>query len=203
LLPDVGSAFMSTPEENNTWDAILWLLILLVLVPIAVFLLYLDFHASPGGTTTVTPTPTTAQAQVATEPAVSAGAEQTGSLAEQKQCADDGKTFANEWLNQNIPTNDNLNTYTYADPEYHFSVKLNTCLAYVGYIAMPKDADLGSSHLNYIYDVYSNAPILESITYRTCNGTDPCTETASKDITGAPALGSSEFFQQKDVLFSQ
>ena len=127
---------------------------------------------------------------------------QSASIQEQKQCAEDGQTFANQWASENIPTNTYGFSYFLATPEYHFSVKLNTCLVYVGYSSSGAVVTT-SSHVNYVYNLYANEPILESDTFRTCNYPSPCTEKVNNGISGNPTLGTTDFFNQKDVLFSQ
>jgi len=128
---------------------------------------------------------------------------QTASIENQKQCATDGENFFNQWLKTNVPHNDKTNSYSYVNPEYHFSTKLNTCLAYVGYIGVNSYLNSDSSHFNIIFNVYSNSPVLESDTYRTCNGADPCTEKTMPGNDGNQTLGTTDFFNQKGILFSQ
>ena len=81
-------------------------------------------------------------------------------------------------------------------------MKLNACLAYVGYVQM-FPSTFSSTHLEYIYNIYANTSILESSTFRTCGGTDGCTEKINDGFNGATSIGSNEFISQKDILFSQ
>jgi hypothetical protein len=131
--------------------------------------------------------------------------EQNGTLAEQEQCNTDGQIFVKKWIVNDLPSGWELSN----DPTYYFSTKLNTCLAEVFAISVTPnsigDTTSYSIHRNFIYEIYSNTPILQSETNRTCTGSGACTETLASILLydNLPNLGSNDFITQAKVIMGQ
>jgi len=118
----------------------------------------------------------------------------------QKQCATDGKVFFQNWLQTALMKGDLSDS-----PEYHFSRKLNTCLVYVGKnnIWSPSGGSTSNYNVLYIYDIYTNKPILQSWTLRTCNG-DQCIERIETPyFSDVQNVGNTDFFAKKKVVMSE
>jgi hypothetical protein len=83
------------------------------------------------------------------------------------------------------------------DPETHFSKKLNTCLAEIGFNDRSRIA--GVTGFRAVVDIYSNREII-SYTYRLVDGE----ERAIPLIPNAGGIrGSREYEAEKDKLFSE
>ncbi len=73
-----------------------------------------------------------------------------------QRCRTDGLKFFNDFSTE---VNDPSLHYTWNDPEFHYSAKLNTCLVSVRYLRFGDDSAT-SFHYNRVVDVYGNRPIL-------------------------------------------
>jgi hypothetical protein len=130
---------------------------------------------------------------------------QSASATDQRQCASDGKAFADQWIKENVPTYSAYSTTVYISgaPEYHFNTKLNTCLVYL-YYQYNSTTDLTTtSFINEIYNVYSNTPILESNETEVCNNFVCSNKDLNGFYGGSTPLSKTDFLNQKAILFSQ
>jgi hypothetical protein len=94
-------------------------------------------------------------------------------LGEKSKCATDGAAYVRSYEINNNKSNSYGSPLWY-DPEYHYSAKLDTCLAYVGYgQEYSQYTDIWTQNMktylfieNYVFDVYSNKVILYSVINR-------------------------------------
>jgi hypothetical protein len=117
---------------------------------------------------------------------------------DQIQCAKEGRIFAKQFNEEYT----NFITPIAENPEFHFSKKMNTCLALTGVFGIKEEGVKGTFSLRMITDVYSN-----KILVYTRKMTD--TETGKdyyidlKNVGDAELLNSDDFARAKDVLFGE
>lgn len=121
-------------------------------------------------------------------------------LENQLKCTKDGKNFFEEFVKANYSVGDNKITgpTSFDNPEFHYNVKLNTCLVYTRYLQLsPWEQGLGF-HYNRVTDINSNKAILLGEFSRFENK-----ETIFASLENVPNYTSSDFFKQKDILFNE
>jgi hypothetical protein len=114
-----------------------------------------------------------------------------------EKCNKAGKTYFKE---MQTTMNTLGNNYSWDEPEYHYSKRLNACLAHVRYVEFFGFNGAYSLHYNQTVDVFSNKTILRGCFAR-------YTKENKEEIIdlkdGIPNYTSTEYFKQKDKLFSE
>jgi hypothetical protein len=114
-----------------------------------------------------------------------------------EKCNKAGKTYFQEL--QTTMNTPGIN-YSWDEPEYHYSKRLNACLAHVRYMEFI-DLNSGySQHYNQTVDVFSNKTILRGWFAR---HTKENKEEIIDLQDGIPNYTSTEYFKRKDKLFSE
>lgn len=122
------------------------------------------------------------------------------------KCAADGASYVKTYEQQY----GSPKTVWY-DPQFHYSTSLNTCLVYVGYIVtMWENPDLTTGNYNasligynFIFDIYSNKPLLQSVFDRQDNNGVNTDTPSTPMYPEIPNLSGSDFNQQGHALLSQ
>jgi hypothetical protein len=109
-----------------------------------------------------------------------------------EKCSKAGKIYFDDFIRKNLPEG-----FLWDEPEYHYSMKMNTCLIHIRYVSPTKP----SSHRNQVIDIFSNKTILYGWFER---DSAKNTETLSEIVgDNAPNYRSIEYFEKKDKLFSE
>jgi hypothetical protein len=112
-----------------------------------------------------------------------------------EKCAKVGREFTASYQRSNYDK-DNL----WDEAEYHYSPKLNTCLAHERYVRFIVNGRL-SAHYNAVIDVFTNKPILYGyFTRDTKDKTETVVETGDGNVLN---VTSTEYFKRKNQLFSE
>jgi hypothetical protein len=111
-----------------------------------------------------------------------------------EKCYNVGKKLVTETL---VPAMSSGQSYD--EPEYHYSIKLNTCLVYFRTVETAKFSSDTSYHNNKIIDVFANRILLNGNFSRTKDSEKP----ASFILNYAPNFTSPEFFKRKNQYFSE
>jgi hypothetical protein len=134
----------------------------------------------------------------------------------QSKCATDGKSFVNTYELSNNSANGSGYRPVWGDAEYHYDTQNSTCLAYIWYTQKNYDVPVGnlgdanysdniySSIYSFVFNIYSNKAVLQSVDDRTTTWGAGNTDTVSKysiyqDI---PNLDEATFNAQVKVLMS-
>ena len=116
-----------------------------------------------------------------------------------ERCRTDGLKFFDKYYAEN---NDSRIDFRWDAPEFHYSSKLNTCLAHIRYVSWSPGPAM---HFNQVVDVYGNRPILFGWFER--NESDGSVETLmSTPDAGAPKIPnytSTKYFTEMKKLFSE
>ena len=107
-----------------------------------------------------------------------------------EKCYKYGKEYVAEYLR----TLDSKERYD--EPEYHYSMKLNTCLVHVRIVEMMGELSI---HNSRVVDVFANK-ILVHGNFSRNNGVEKLLEQIFDD---APNYTAAEYFKQKDKYFSE
>ena len=117
-------------------------------------------------------------------------------LALTEKCSKDGMAFFVRYRSANLPDN-----YFWAEPEFHYSAKRNTCLLYARFVSNPSSPLRTSTwHMNAVIDIFANKVILQGNFERMPDGLEKTTEAT---MSSAPNFTSAEFFKRKEALFSE
>jgi hypothetical protein len=117
-----------------------------------------------------------------------------------QRCRTDGLKFFNDF---SAEVNDPSLNYTWDDPEFHYSAKLNTCLVSVRYLRFGLDSAT-SFHYNRVVDVYGNRPILLGEFKRIVGvGDNSKEELLDTFKSGVPNYTSTQYFAEMKKLFSE
>lgn len=132
------------------------------------------------------------------------------------KCATDGKNFVN---NYEISNNQAIGNYrpVWGDPQYHFDSKSNTCLVYIWYTREINEVSTGdmfssdysqtiySNVYNFVFDIYSNQVVLQSVMDRKTpwKGSNVDTVSNYPSYQDIPNLDSNAFFGQLKVLMNE
>ena len=114
-----------------------------------------------------------------------------------RQCRIDGMKFFNAFASD-IEARDVI----WADPEFHFSKKLNTCLIHIRYILETHVTGL-SFQYNQVSDVYANRPLLYGHFARTVDSDSTVEKLLNAPDEDVPNYTSIRYFAEKAKLFSQ
>jgi hypothetical protein len=112
-----------------------------------------------------------------------------------EKCSKSGKVYFNSYIATNLPDG-----YLYDEPEYHYSSRLNTCLVHIRFVYSAADGE-HSFHSNQVIDIFANKVLLQGHFTR-----DNKLKTEKLDddtFNDAPNFTSTEYFKQKDILFSE
>jgi hypothetical protein len=91
--------------------------------------------------------------------------------------------------------------YLWADPEFHYNSRLNTCLVDIKFSKLWGPSLRYSTHSYQVIDVFANKPLLYGWFQRDAVKN---TETLNDSvIDGVPNYTSVEYFKQRDKLFSE
>jgi hypothetical protein len=185
-----GWNFMATKKTKNNSGRLAVIVTVLILVFVSGYFL-LNKNQNPSHSEI--------DAQVSQKELSPAQREEQLALA--SRCATDGKVFFDAWLKDLNKNASPLNghEYSYDGPEYHYSIVLNTCLVYAGTIDISGHS---SAHDYTLFDIYSNKPVLYSLTSRTCE-VEGCNETVLTSSYDIPSLGTSAFFAQKAQMMKE
>lgn len=138
-------------------------------------------------------------------------------IASKSKCAADGKVFIQNYEQSNNYTSALGYRTVWGDTQYHFDTKLNTCLAYIWYVQEVNEThtgSIGSSDYtitihslvyNFVFDIYSNQAVLQSVNNRTTpwKGANVDTLVSSPNYQNVPNLEESVFFSQLKVLMNE
>jgi hypothetical protein len=127
------------------------------------------------------------------------------------KCASDGEAYYKKY--QLMMGNSKM---TWFDPSYHYNLKMNTCLVYIGWVTetgdnglMNYDNTLNTNYAvyatvyNFVFDVYQNQTLLQSISDRTTtNGGNTDVPAKYPLFTNMPNLDVSAFNNQYSALFN-
>jgi hypothetical protein len=112
-----------------------------------------------------------------------------------EKCSKCGETYFHDFQR----SSDSQHQYAWDEPEYHYSHRLNTCLIHIRFI-YSMDSKV-SMHYNQIIDIFSNKIILYGWFTRDIEkNTEEVFDTSHSNI---PNYTSTEYFKQKDKLFSE
>lgn len=116
-----------------------------------------------------------------------------------QRCRVDGLAFFGKFYTEN---NNPSFHYGWDDPEFHYSASLNTCLVHIRYFLGPSRIDGPSYQYNEVLDLYGNRPILFGWFSRT-SGEHPEEKTMDTEDSNIPNYTSTQYFTEKNKLFSQ
>ncbi|MCX5809839.1 MAG: hypothetical protein NTX36_10800 [Proteobacteria bacterium] len=78
-----------------------------------------------------------------------------------EKCSRSGKTYFDEfWRSTNVLAIQFKTKYSWDDPEYYYSEKLNTCLIHIRYMEFDYYQSSISHHYNQIIDVLTNKTLV-------------------------------------------
>lgn len=118
-----------------------------------------------------------------------------------EKCSIDGKAYFDDfWKSTNLAAYQSKTKYSWDDPEYHYSERLNTCLIHIRYVEFDTTESYLSTHYNQVIDVFSNKTILRGWFIRNVRDN---TEKAMDTGDNVPNVISTEYFRRKAALFSE
>lgn len=109
-----------------------------------------------------------------------------------EKCSKAGQVYFDSYIASNLPDD-----FLYDEPEYHYSARMNTCLVHIRFVY--SSAGDFSIHSNQIIDVFANKVILQGHFTR---DNKQQTEKLTDVFNDATNFTSTEYFKQKDALFS-
>jgi hypothetical protein len=111
-----------------------------------------------------------------------------------RRCKDDGERFYADLRRQG--DNDAL----WDPPEFHFSVKLNTCLVHTRYVVPVYESV--SNQYNELWDIYSNKHLFYGCVKRDAS-TKPWKEELLEMLDDKPNYTTTKFFEEKAKIFNE
>lgn len=134
---------------------------------------------------------------------------QTATIEQKSKCAEDGKAFIDNYETTNNYAVGGLRP-VWGDPQYHYNSRLNTCLAYIWYVrGKGSPSNIGdpmyTTVYDFVFDVYSNQPILQTVNDRVVPFGGERVDTVSKYplYNNVPNLDGATFSKQFKVLMSE
>ena len=111
-----------------------------------------------------------------------------------EKCSKAGREFLKDYIARNKQEG-----YLWDEPEYHYNSRLNACLVHIRYVEVIPSSTKLSFHRNQVVDIFANKTIIYGWFERNPE-TETLLETLQSDI---PNYTSTEYFKQKDKLFSE
>ncbi len=193
-----NSASGASPKSDFKWFDFV------IVLAIAVMIAYWAGQANSNGISSLpNQTTSTASTQISNQA-------QGGNLDDQNKCAQDGARFINTF---EIENNQSVGGYrpVWFNPQYHYNAKLNTCLAYIGYVQESSEWGAGTSDYtinsmieNFVFNIYSNEPVIQSVDNRvTTNGNNEDTLATYALYSEVPNITESNFNQQMQILMNE